>query len=249
MQMAQKITVVLQVLICLFALQELGILSASPGPASITFDGTAFRPVYVDAYGDSTMEGLSKIDGVYGMVPNNQPMQLQMRLQAQFGTQVRVWNQGVSGSNLRQLLDGSGGRYRKPFAERMQESAAHIVLANFGINDAEASTLDQYKANIDTFVKLARAHGKIPVLEEPNPVCDPSPAPKNIPRIEQQVAFLNDYAAENHVPLVKQYAFIKSLPDWRNRLVDCIHPTADLYEIEAERIAMTIAPIVRRLAN
>lgn len=209
---------------------------------------TESGPVYIDAYGDSTMEGLTILGGAYTMTPHNQPMELQSRLRRQFGDQVTVCNQGVSGTTLGQLIAGDG-RHAMGLDQLMSRSGVHIVVANFGINESVADTLGQYMTNVDHFVAEAIKNGKIPVLEEPNPVCLPAPAPKEIAELDAEVAALRLYAAHNNVLLVRQYDYVKSLPNWQSMLVDCVHPTEELYQIEAERLTTALAPIVQSLLS
>jgi lysophospholipase L1-like esterase len=114
------------------------------------------------------------------------------------------------------------------------------VIENFGINDAYLPVED-YRANLREFVDTVRASGKLPVLEEPNPVCS---GHENLDRL---VAILNEVAREKAVPLVQQYAAIKALPDWQAMLPDCVHPGDALYAVKAAREAAVLAQVIRTL--
>ncbi|KLU27800.1 hypothetical protein EOS_02475 [Caballeronia mineralivorans PML1(12)] len=87
-----------------------------------------------------------------------------------------------------------------------------------------------------------KAAGKIPVLEEPNPMC--APAVVNMPAYKGPMAKL---AAQRGVLLIKQYDYILSLPNWQSMLFDCIHPTAAMYAIKAQREADQISALVKSL--
>nr|DAG76217.1 MAG TPA: SGNH hydrolase [Caudoviricetes sp.] len=186
------------------------------------------------------------IDGSYTITPNSSPLELLQDLLKQ-GFNVTVWNQGASGSTIDDLINGTDGRHTMGLQQLMQLSAAKFVIENFGIDDAETETLDQYMSGIDYFVTQARLNGKTPILEEPNPVCDAKR--KNIPQLDAQVAALDAYAARYNVTLVSQYDYIKSLPNWQSMLVDCIHPDESLYKIKGDRVASVVLPLVQCAKN
>lgn len=195
-------------------------------------------------YGDSTMAGLTMVSpGKYVITPASEPANVQQDL----GSRVRIWNQGVSGTTLQQLIDGTDGQHTMNLQQLMAKSASKIVVENFAINDASSQSLLQYMSNVDYFVTQARANGKVPVIDEPNPVCDGTS--KNIPELEAEVAALEQYAATYRVAIVQQYAYIKSLPDWQSMLVDCIHPEEALYKIKADRVAEALKPLIQCIQN
>ncbi|MEN2469779.1 SGNH/GDSL hydrolase family protein [Burkholderia sp. GS2Y] len=195
-------------------------------------------------YGDSTMAGLTMITpGKYVMTPASEPA----RVQQDLGSRVRIWNQGVSGSTLQQLIDGTDGQHTMNLQQLMARSSSRIVVENFAINDASSQSLLQFMSNVDYFVTQARANGKVPVIDEPNPVCDGTS--KNIPALNAEVAALEQYAATYRVAIVQQYAYIKSLPDWQSMLVDCIHPGEALYAIKAQRTAAVLTTFIQSDRN
>jgi lysophospholipase L1-like esterase len=119
-------------------------------------------------------------------------------------------------------------------------SRARIVIENFGINDAYLPA-EEYRGNLRQFVDAVRASGKLPVLEEPNPVCVGHES------LDGLVGILNEVAREKSVPLVKQYEAIKALPGWQAMLTDCVHPGDALYAFKAAREAEVLAQVIRTL--
>ncbi|WP_080412326.1 SGNH/GDSL hydrolase family protein [Burkholderia ubonensis] len=195
----------------------------------------------IDMYGDSTMAGVTMVGAEYVTTANNEPNNVQQEL----GSRARIFNQGVSGTTLQELIDGTDGRHTMNLQQLMANSSSRIVVENFAINDASSQSLQQFMSNVDYFVTQARANGKVPVIEEPNPVCDQNL--KNIPELDAQVAALEEYAARYNVAIVKQYDYIKSLPDWQSMLPDRIHPNEALYKIKADRTAAALLQILQTM--
>lgn len=198
-------------------------------------------PVDIDMYGDSTMAGLTMVGTTYITTTNNEPNYVQQEL----GSRARIFNQGVSGTTLQELIDGTDGHHTMNLQQLMAKSSSRIVVENFAINDASSQSLQQFMSNVDYFVTQARVNGKVPVIEEPNPVCDANL--KNIPELDAQVAALEEYAARYNVAIVKQYDYIKSLPDWQSMLPDRIHPNEALYKIKADRTAAALLQILQTM--
>ena len=207
--------------------------------------------VLIEAYGDSTTLGISCNDGHCGPQAQNAVAYLQDDLQARFGDRVRVTNYGVGNTMATQLRDGTGNRRAGPTAglpwqERLAASPAQIVLINYGINEVmQNQTPEQFYTAETTLVKTARARGKQPVLQTANPM----PDNRLNARLATMVAMTRRVAAEQQVPLVDQFAYISSLPDWKTLMSDGAHPKPDLYRLKAEQDCRVVEPLVRRLLD
>jgi len=207
--------------------------------------------IVIDAYGDSTTLGISCSEGRCAPQAQNAVAYLQDKLQMHFGERVRVVNYGVGGTMATQLRDGTGNRRAGPTAglpwrERLAASPAQIVLINYGINEVmQDQTPEQFYAAQSALVQTARALGKEPVLETSNPM----PDNRLNARLASMVAVTRRVAAEQHVPLVDQFAYISSLPDWKTLMSDGAHPKPGLYRLKAEQDAEVVEPLVRRLLD
>jgi acyl-CoA thioesterase-1 len=223
----------------------LALLAACGGgaePPLSTTTQTASRleaVVAIDAEGDSTMFGLETVNGQFVQAASPPPVQVQTRLRELFGAGVTVNGYGSPGANLRFELQGTDN-YATPLRARLAVSRARIVIENFGINDAYLP-IEEYRNNLRQFVDTVRASGKLPVLEEPNPVCVGHES------LDALVGILNEVAREKGVPLVKQYDAVKALPDWQAMLPDCVHPGDALYAVKAAREAEVLAQVIRNL--
>lgn len=199
------------------------------------------KPVTIDAEGDSTMLG-AEVGAPNGVTPNSAPAVLQNLLQAKYGSGVTVENRGVHSAAAFHSLQGIAPYYSTPFANRIGQDAAQIVIENYAINDSRLRTTDQYGADLTAWINAVKAAGKTPVLEEPHPVCDP-----NTQNLDGYVAMIRVVAQQTGVTLIPQYDYIKSLPNWQSMLGDCLHPNDALYAIKAQREADVLGPIVAAL--
>jgi lysophospholipase L1-like esterase len=209
------------------------------------------RQVQIDAYGDSTTLGITCNDGHCGPQPQNAVSYLQEELNAHHGDRVRVTNFGVGGTMAVQLRDGTGNRRAGPTAglpwrERLAASPAQIVLINYGINEVmQNQTPEQFYAAETELVKTARALGKQAVLQTSNPM----PDNRLNARLAAMVTMTRRVAAEQQVPLVDQFAYVSSLPDWKTLMSDGAHPKPGLYRLKAEQDYQIVDPLVRRLLD
>lgn len=208
---------------------------SSSQPQSMDINGPApvVRVVLIDAEGDSTMCGY---DGTACQPTTAPPAVLQSMLQRTFGPTVSVQNNGVPGTIINQDLNGSS---IQPLTPRLMASSAQIVIENFGLNDAVKVTPESFRNDLNTWISAVQAAGKTPILEEPNPTRSGSPATDAI------VAVINDVALQRGVALIKQYDYIRTLPNWQSMLVDNLHPSPQLYTIKAQREYDVLAPIVK----
>jgi lysophospholipase L1-like esterase len=210
-----------------------------PPPSSVQTASRLQAAIVIDAEGDSTMFGLETVNGEFVQASSPPPVLVQARLRELFGPAVTVNGYGSPGANLRVELRGTDN-YATPLRERLALSRAQIVIENFGINDAYLPA-EEYRSNLREFVDAVRASGKLPVLEEPNPVCT------GHENLDQLVGILNEVAREKTVPLVKQYDAIKALPHWQAMVPDCVHPGDALYAFKAAREAEVLAQVIRSL--
>jgi acyl-CoA thioesterase I len=226
--------------------------AAAPASASASAPMATLRAaapagtVLIEAYGDSTTLGTSCSDHRCGPLAQNAVTWLQDALHDDFGTHVTVTNLGVGGSMASQLLDGICHGRCPTFAARMAVSSAQIVTFNYGINEVmQNQTPEQFYAAETALVKLARAAGKQPVLETSNPM----PDPRRNAKLAAMVEMTRRVAAEQHVPLVDQYAYISGMPDWQMQMSDGAHPKPELYRLKARESYAVLDPLVRRLLH
>ncbi|ACC71032.1 SGNH/GDSL hydrolase family protein [Paraburkholderia phymatum] len=205
------------------------------------------KTIVIDAQGDSTMWGYQTSGGFTKswQSPDNPPALLQAALQARFGARVIVQNNGVPGATLVDREQGVNG-YGQPYSRWVTISPAHIVIVNFALNDADNHVKEPpaaFRARLTRFIKESRNAGRIVVLEEPNPV----DYALNETVVPQYVAVVDELAKRYGLALVRQYAPIGAMRDWRSLLIDRVHPTDALYRLKAERQREVIEPIVARL--
>jgi lysophospholipase L1-like esterase len=203
--------------------------------------------VLIGAFGDSTMAGFTATSPTTGEYTTlDAPHYLQLDLQGIYGPGVTVVNQGVSASTLGELMAGTAP-YTTSFTQQLAQSNAKIVLENFGMNDVlpgVGESPEAFRQLLIEWVTDAINAGEVPILEEPSPSCDPQRA--NLGEYVQQI---DDVAAQMNVPLIQQYTYIQSLPNWQGYLADCIHPSPALYAIKAQREAVVISPLVAKLLD
>ncbi|MCA8195498.1 SGNH/GDSL hydrolase family protein [Burkholderia vietnamiensis] len=196
------------------------------------------KSISIDVEGDSTIYGLQAT----GRSANPPPAVLQTELQNSFGPTVTTINSGISSATVHESLYGIAPHYSQPLSTRLASMSSQIVIMNYGLNDSANSTLSDYIADLNTWIDVVNASGKIPVLEEPNPSCNPAMA--ELPKF---VVAMDQVAQQRGVQIIQQYAYIQSLPNWQSMLPDCLHPDDALYKIKADREYAVIAPIVKSL--
>lgn len=186
---------------------------------------------------------------------------LQANLQARFGNGVTVTTNAVGGTTLQQALIGNSALYPESL---VQVLAAHgeykVVLENYGINDRATTTPAYFEQELLQFIASVEGAGRVPVLEEPNPLCNPAyPPSENVefpgdaqgdPVILPYVQAVDDVASQTGVALVKTYYLDKALPNWCAMLSDgVVHPGPELTKIEAQNRAAVIAQILSNPTN
>lgn len=199
--------------------------------------------VLIDVYGDDAMMGITSSTYFLTIAQQTEPVVAQTLLRAQFGDGITIVNRASGGTastlvNMMAGVDGGG----PPFAERVKASKADIVLMNHAINDNRDQSLAPYTDAMIAWIKAVRDAGKIPVLEEPNPVCD-----GNHPYLQNYVATMASIAEDYKVPLVKQYDYIQGLPNWQSHFSGCLYPDAFILAIKGQRQAEVLGLIVAKL--
>jgi lysophospholipase L1-like esterase len=204
--------------------------------------------VVVAAYGDSTVESLSLIDGSYQFTSPTVTQLLQADLDDPLMT---VQNDGDGGSTSQDWLYGGNatGQVRRTitqtWAQTMAAQPAKVIDITLGINDSGALKLSvaQFMANIETMVLQAEAAGKVVILESPNAT--------NPPNDELGYFSLAEaaFCKTNGCIFVDQYYHMRSLANWEALLSDGIHPTLAGYEMKAAYSASIIRPALEKLEN
>lgn len=181
----------------------------------------------------------------YAFNPQSEPADTQSILQAQFGDTVTVDNRAEGGrastlTNMMAGVDGGGA----PFVQRVKSSQAQIVLDAHAVNDDLSQSLGPYSDALVAFVLSVRAAGKVPVLEEPGPVCDDSR-----PHLENYVSVMDSVAQQYNVPIVTQYNYLQTVPNLCSHYTNGIYPDNAIYQIKAQRQAAVLAPLVKALGE
>jgi hypothetical protein len=175
----------------------------------------------------------------------SQPQSLQTLLQNEFsdnGITVNNHATGGTSSSLMNELDGMDGN-GAPFAQRISASPAEIVIEEHSVNDAlGGESLTDYQGYLAQWIQAVRAVNKIPVLEEPGPVCD-----GNHPQLAQYVAAMDAAARQYGVALIQQYAYISNITGWCSHMGQGFYPDAYIAQLKAAQEQGMIAPLVKSI--
>lgn len=227
--------------------QAANVPAAYPEPPIPASTPTPSTPVVqILALGDDAMEGVSMNQyGMPSIVAPNAPTALQAILQKSFNdTGITVQNGATGGraSTLGNELAGmDGGGAALP--DRIAQSQAAIVIDNHAVNDSiSGEPLSWYQSYLGQWIADVRAQNKIPVLEEPGPVCD-----GQHPQLPQYVAAMDAAAQQYNVPIIKQYDFVQGILGWETHMTGCLYPDAALDAAKAQQEAAVITPLVRSI--
>ncbi|WP_185640815.1 SGNH/GDSL hydrolase family protein [Burkholderia sp. Bp8984] len=195
--------------------------------------------VLIEEDGDSKTYGATLVNGDYVQAPDNMPTYLRTL----FNWQVQTLNNGIGHSTALDLLNGTGG-FGVPFAQRMAESKAQIVVISFGANDAtnRSETPAVFEQTLYQLTMIAQNAGKYVVIEDASPatgVHEGDIATYSLAAI--------DAAKQMGVPVIDQYNWIGHQPDWQALLSDGLHPTDTGYKMMAQQQYDVLAPIVAAL--
>ncbi|WP_234775160.1 SGNH/GDSL hydrolase family protein [Paraburkholderia tropica] len=221
--------------------------ASAPASSSVTTPVS----VVIDAEGDSTMYGTQSTNGLDPyQTPYNAPALMQQNLQSYVGQTVTVINDGKPGTSLSNRLFGTFGDAGVTWQQYLDTTPFQIVIENFGLNDSNPNNVwnespADFQWDLTVFATAAVKAGRVVVFEEPNPCADPVWNAQ----VAQYSQIIDQVAAQYGIPLVKQYDYIMSLPNWQSLLIDGLHPTPDLYEIKASREIAVLLPIVKKLLN
>jgi hypothetical protein len=119
-----------------------------------------------------------------------------------------------------------------------------LVTVMFGLNDMNALSLEQYRANLTTIIEKCRAAGADVLLCTPNNVIDTAGRPTA--RLEQYCDAMREVGRATQTPVCDCYAELQAFRQrgasgWRLLMSDAIHPNMDGHKRIAETIARTIA--------
>jgi len=204
-------------------------------PAPVAPPATA--TVYVDYFGDSTAHG--DIGGT--------PYQVAQRpsnvMDANLPTNYVVRNEAVGGASIIELLNGTDGVHAD-WRTTVSKTAAKYILMNYAINDSYETftTPATYKANYAKAIDIARAYGKIVILQTSNPT-------NNDAKTQTYVTAMKQVAAEKGVAVIDQYTYLKQYMAANNLGVyqitnDGVHPTQATYLLEGQYAARRFKEIV-----
>ena len=157
---------------------------------------------------------------------------------------VEAINGAVPSTFLAQMLPGNNPEYPYSYPTVLENVPAQIVVSNHAINDSVMETQEQYAGYLNEFIDDTLAAGKIPVLDEPNPVCD-----NKRPNLDAYVAILRSVAAQRNVLLIPQYDSFKAIPGWETLLPDCVHPSTNGYAVKARNTAQALIPLVQKISG
>lgn len=174
------------------------------------------------------------------------------------GHNVDVINAGVRGNTSE---DG-----RRRFAADVLAQHPHVVIIQFGINDAAVDVwkdppsttsrvaMDRFIANLSTFIEQLRRQDATPLLMTPNPLHwtpellalygKPPYRPADVdgfnPILREYVEAVRALAAQTATPMIDIFALFEclSLPDL---LLDGIHPNASGHRLVADQLLSVLA--------
>lgn len=177
------------------------------------------------------------------LVTPNEPTDLQASLQSQFSdTGITVADNATGGtaSSLKDELAGTDGG-GPPTAQRLAATTAMLVIDNHAVNDAlGGENVNDYTGFLGQWINAVRGAGKTPILEEPGPVCD-----GNHPQLGAYVQAMDDVAGQYGVPVIKQYAYIQTVPNWCNHMSAGFYPDAYIDGLKAAQDLAVIGPLAK----
>jgi hypothetical protein len=197
----------------------------------------------IEIHGDDELSAVSPPPSS-GFNPQNEPADAQAILRDQLSdSAITVDNLAEGGTastvvNMIAGVDGGG----PPFAQRMATSKAQIVLDGHGVEDDRNQSLGPYADALVAFIQDVRAAGKIPVLEEPGPVCD-----DQHPNLANYVSVMDGVARQYDVAIVQQYNALLEIPNLCSHYSYGIYPDDYVLQQRAQREAAVLTPIVKSL--
>ncbi|MEB5978971.1 tail fiber/spike domain-containing protein [Enterobacter vonholyi] len=202
--------------------------------------------ITADCRGDSTMYGV--VSGGSGQDIQRPTVTLTTTLRNLFGVECSINNFGISGSTLRGMISGTDGA-SPTFLASLNTSSAHVIYCNHGINDSQLDlSIDQFRADLITFVNAVRDVNKVPVLCTPN--INPATTldtggglitETKSKRLERYVNVIRDVARAMKVDLVDQYYYFQKTTRMYSPIElvpDGAHPSSDAYAMAGRNMAI-----------
>lgn len=201
-------------------------------------------------FGDSTMWGVTVINGVTAQSPTNAPATFQLLLDKEFGRGVvAVENHGVGGSFCSQWLNGvisDGVKINKTWQQQVASTDAKILVMNVGINDAyQPDSIQSQTAFQQCYYQLAKVAqdaGKIFVFQTPNPIFSAHSA--LVKQRRDDIVLIQSIFSG--FPIID----IHSVQiDWRSHLPDSIHPDDEGYRIVGWHHFHVLSPLIATMVK
>jgi hypothetical protein len=222
------------------------VVASSPEGASAPAVVPSTPVVGVVFFGDDQVFGdVINQFGMVTMTSPTEPAALQSLLQSEFndsGVTATNSSSGGEASSLQNELSGMDGLGQGEPA-RMIASGAKIAVEAHSINDfLGGESVEQYQADLITWVEDAQQAGITPVLQEPAPECD------NLnPLQPEYVAAIDSVGQQLNVPVIPIYSYVQGIANWQSHMANCEIPDAYLDGLEAKLAQATIAPLVKNL--
>lgn len=201
--------------------------------------------VDIECYGDSTMWGSTSLNSTV-QNPINPPAVFQRTMDILFGTGLAgITNKARPGTALYAMLAGTDGS-GSTFEQKMSTSTANLIYCNHAQNDCNSflRTVDQYRDDLVTFVKIVRKYGKTPVLVTPNLtiVLDgiTEPMTKRLPAF---VDAMRSVAEVMGVDIVDNYYYTFKASRYvrgYDIVPDGVHPGSDVYAMCGRNLSIPL---------
>jgi len=189
-----------------------------------------------DLRGDSTFWGSESLNSTVKN-PVNPAVVMQRTLELLYGSgKAIVTNNAIPGSALFAML--------LTFEAAMEESTADVVLCNHAQNDCNSfiRTVEQYKADLITFVNIVRKYNKIPILVTPNITLVLDGITETMTkRLPAFVDAMRAVAKEKGVDLVDNFYYTTKATRYIRGfdiVPDGVHPSTDTYYMIGKNIAI-----------
>lgn len=198
----------------------------------------------ISCFGDSTMYGY-QVGGATSDVQdvNNPPIILAVTLRALFSGDITVWNEAISGSNMRNMMRDL--RYEGKIAPGGTSAGSQVIYCNHCINNVQSNySIDEFKKDYIDFVRITRKYGKVPVIVTPNPIVPILSGDAIKTRvIETYVNAMRDVAKITGCDIVDNYYYAMrtaSRVPLTEMVPDGIHPSSQLYLQNGRNLAIPL---------
>lgn len=224
--------------------------SAPTSDAQSSRSTAAKLPLVIALDGDSTNAGCNADSNSQCLPtwPSDPALLMQADFDAAFGKGVvQVVNISIPGSAFQYDLQ-TGGPVTVPLASRLAQMATPpaIVISNSEINDQYV--LHELPADYGPYelqwIQTVRSFGAVPILEEPNPICQPV---ADLAMTAQLIGETHLIASEQTVSVLPLTAAFEAQPNWCSTLLgsDFTHPNAAGYAFKESQYFPTLLPIIK----